>query len=246
MKKLLFTCLIAAFAGTANADLAFIGFNADGTDGFSLVATEGISSGTTYWLTDREWDAGTSSFNTGEGLISVTFDQDVEAGCILNINDIDDQPNNPTITDGNAAAIMSTFGGDVSTGISSGGEGLYFFQDNTTFDGSTVDVEIASFVNDTGQDPFANAKSSVDFTGTSLAEVDVTAYTGPTTGLGSFAAYVGLIQDESNWTFQGDGSGDQSGNYAPATGKFEINAIPEPSTMGILTLASVFVMRRRR
>lgn len=232
----------------ASADLVVIGFNADGTDGFSLMATNSIASGSTYWLTDREWDAATGSFNTGEGLISIAFGQGVSQGTILNVNAIDDSPNVPTITDGFGASVATTFSGDVSTGLSSSGEGLYLFLDSVTGDGSTVSTQIASFIaGNGGGDPFAFG-NSINFAGTSLDAVDVMAYAGPTSGLASFSDYVTLLQDPTNWANQGDGAGDQSADYAPATGRFTITAIPEPSTYGVLTvlgLAGIAYRRRK-
>src|ERR1700742_4415010 len=56
--------------------IAFVGFNADGNDGFAFVAIDGIPTGTVIHFNDNEWNgqpigAG-GAFNSGEGSLTWT------------------------------------------------------------------------------------------------------------------------------------------------------------------------------
>src|SRR5262249_62221754 len=56
--------------------IAFVGFNADGNDGFAFIAIDTIPAGTVIQFNDNEWNgqpigAG-GAFNTGEGSLTWT------------------------------------------------------------------------------------------------------------------------------------------------------------------------------
>ncbi|MGB0775997.1 MAG: PEP-CTERM sorting domain-containing protein [Akkermansiaceae bacterium] len=51
------------------------------------------------------------------------------------------------------------------------------------------------------------------------------------------------MQNDSNWTAQGDGSGSQSASYAPPS---DFTVVPEPSSTALLGLGGLALLARRR
>src|SRR5262245_42020526 len=70
--------------------IAFIGFNADGNDGFAFIVIDPIPAGTVIRFNDNEWNglaigAG-GAFNTGEGSLTWTNGgSDLPAGTIVEL-----------------------------------------------------------------------------------------------------------------------------------------------------------------
>ena len=58
----------SASASLVTGDLAFVGFNTDGRDGFAFVALTNVDANSTVYFRDDEWQG--SSFNTGESVIT--------------------------------------------------------------------------------------------------------------------------------------------------------------------------------
>lgn len=80
-------CFLLAFAlaGGVNAqlnpgDIAFVSYDADGTDAVSFLALTTIPSGTEIKFTDNGWQSSTNSFRANEGTWIVTFNTDIACG----------------------------------------------------------------------------------------------------------------------------------------------------------------------
>lgn len=103
--------------------IAFVGFNADGNDGFAFIVIDPIAAGTIIRFTDNEWNglaigAG-GAFNTGEGSLSWTNGgSDLAAGTIVELLDI-------SLAGSRSANIGTISGGTPALGNSS--EAIYAF-----------------------------------------------------------------------------------------------------------------------
>src|SRR5215470_16325206 len=110
--------------------IAFVGFNADGNDGFAFIAIDGIPAGTVIRFNDNEWNgqaigAG-GAFNTGEGSLTWTNGgTDLAPGTIVELVNTSSAAtrgvNIGTISGGTIAlgnsdeSIFSFIGSDAST-----------------------------------------------------------------------------------------------------------------------------------
>ncbi len=181
-------------------DIAFVGFNADGDDGFAFVTLVDIPANTNLWFTDEEWDATTMAFGTGEGDLVWSNSSLTPAGTVIDIDGA-----SATLTASLGAVTTGTNGG---SGYSSSNEGLYCYlgteRNPTTW--------LTAFTNDVWGGSAGDLPMALT-AGTNAIELgtgdDVAQYIGPRLGQATFAAYSPLIYDlVSNWEFQ-DGSGDQ-------------------------------------
>ncbi|MBL4905062.1 MAG: T9SS type A sorting domain-containing protein [Flavobacteriaceae bacterium] len=98
--KAIFLCLMAikisSVCGQSRGNLAFTAYNADGDDDFAVVALADISSNTTIYFTDYEWDENSSSFSesgTDGFLIWNTGTTMIKSGTIVVFTDIDNSIN---------------------------------------------------------------------------------------------------------------------------------------------------------
>src|SRR5262245_42926520 len=96
--------------------IAFVGFNADGTDGFAFIVLDTIAAGTVIRFSDKEWNGSPigagGAFNTGEGGLTWTNGgSDLVAGTIIELV-------NTSSTTTRSANIGSISGGAVSLGNS--------------------------------------------------------------------------------------------------------------------------------
>lgn len=74
-------------------DIAFVALNTDGDDDFAIVALATITSNTTIYFTDNNWD-GVSSFSTSEGTIAWDSGPvDINPGTIIVFTDVDSDGN---------------------------------------------------------------------------------------------------------------------------------------------------------
>ncbi len=83
----------AAAQPTAAGDVMFVGFNADGTDGFAIVTLVDIPDTTVIHFSDNEWD-GDSFNNTNEGEATWTNDTGgvITEGTVLTFTDMTGTP----------------------------------------------------------------------------------------------------------------------------------------------------------
>ncbi|WP_146343811.1 Hint domain-containing protein [Falsiphaeobacter marinintestinus] len=183
--------------------LVFVGFNADGNDGFSLLATEDIAAGEVIYFTDKEYSNGTSSFNTGEGTLTWTTGDAISAGTVITFDDL-------AVTQTVTASGVADTGTLVESGsfsIAAADEAIYAYQGT---DAATPTQFLSMIQNETdggaGEIPTgmtaSNGLVSIDL------DEDVMIYTG-TTSFPDASTALTAIGNSANWSTQ-DGSGDQS------------------------------------
>ncbi len=192
---------LRTLSAQAPGDLAFVGFNADGDDGFAFVTLVDLPANTPIWFTDEEWDNTTSTFGTGEGDVVWSHTALVPAGTVIDIDGVSATP----------AASLGTVvaGSNGGSGYSASGEQLYAYlgteRNPTTF--------LTAFTNGTFGATELPAALSLGSTAIEFGTgEDVFAYTGPRLGQATFAAYAPLIYDLTNNWITEDGSGDQHNN----------------------------------
>lgn len=231
---LLLTLTLAAAGGLNAQTIAFVGYNADGTDDLAFVALSEITAGTSVIFTDNEWNG--TSFNTGESFTTWTATSAVAAGTVVVFNNF---------TAGNTASTGTlaplAISGSTNRGFATGGDGVYAYVGS----GSSPSSFLA----------FINAGDAGVSTGTGLssgrvvllsASSDGGAYIGSRAGLSSLSAYLLNIQNvASNWNDVANGDGTSLLPFNTTA----FTAIPEPASavalagLGILGVAAT---RRRR
>ncbi|MEM6552598.1 MAG: PEP-CTERM sorting domain-containing protein [Planctomycetota bacterium] len=232
-------------AALVAGDLAFVGFNADGDDGFAVVALSDIAAGEEVYFRDEEWDG--SAFGSGEGEILWTTPT-ITAGTVFFFDDVDGP--SPGVTASNGAAtgtiadtpLDGTDSGPGDFGISSSGETIFAFQGSS----NTPTTFIAAFSSTEGiEDDIAGTGLTLGTTAIALTGIsgdpDVAEYTGSRNSESAFGDYLALVNDVNNWTVLGDGSGDQS--VPLSTTAF---VIPEPASLGLLAVGGLLLAGRRR
>ena len=237
----MFVLLAALYPDSANADLmmgdfSFVGFNADGDDGFAIVALTDIAAGEEVLFRDEEWDGVSAFAGTGEGEFLWTTSA-LTAGSVVTF--VTDAGAPSTVSSGTVTA-SGMFAGDM--GISSGGETIYAFVGSS----NTPTSFIAGISTDAGED-ISGTGLTAGSTFTVLPDgIDVAEYNGVRTGQSVFSDYLPLIGDTgSNWNIVTGGGGDQSGDILPFnTTSFSV--VPEPGTVGILFASSLFFLGRRK
>ena len=216
----------AAHAAPQPADIAFTAFNAD-EDGFAIAALRALPAYSTIYFSDNEWSGGAPGsgvFSTGENTYAwVTGPQTIAAGTVVRFSAVDQATR---------AASVGAFG---------------LFQGGTPGFSASGDT-IFAFAGDAAAAPtqFLAALSSEAYAGSTLAGsglipgvnavavgtgADFAEYIGTRTGLATFDAYAGLINDPSHWS--SFASGDFAAT-APNVAAFEIAPVPEPQTYALL------------
>jgi len=180
-------------------NIAFVGFNADGSDDFAFVAIADISLGETITFEDNEWDG--SAFNSGEGRFTWTADSLVTAGTIVRFSST-------------SLVTKSVSTGTLSAGtlsIGNNDEVIYAYQGSVISPTFITAIANGGFnaanglLTNTGLTAGTNA---IDFS-TVDDDLDIAAYNGTRSGQSSFVSYLPLINNPANWLVQ-DASGDQS------------------------------------
>lgn len=199
---------LAAVAQTAG-QVMFVGFNADGNDGFAFVTLVPLPNGTTIYFTDDNWD-GVSAFNSNEGAITWINDtgNTISAGTVIAINDIN---GTLTLIPDLGSATESDGGFDLNVS----NETLYMFlgsDDNTptTFLSAIANDNfgVAPGIGGTGLTSGVNA-----FEITVLSDEDVMIYDGPIV-FSSVDAGGLLLTTQGNWSTDDSGGNDSNdGGY---------------------------------
>ncbi|MBR1190913.1 choice-of-anchor I family protein [Bradyrhizobium sp. AUGA SZCCT0160] len=195
--------------------IAFVGFNADGTDGLAFIVIDPIAAGTVIRFSDKEWNGlaiGTDgAFNTGEGGLTWTNGgSDLAAGTIVELLN--------TSVAGRTANIGTVTGAGFALGNSE--ESIYAFVGTSDTAPTTF---LAAVTNNNGG--FTDANVSGLLAGTGLVAgstalvlprtdgADVAAYN-PAFGGSSFASRADALvafNTTTNFVAQ-SGSGDQDGD----------------------------------
>jgi len=201
----IFALLSVGVSAASPGAIAFVGFNADGTDGFAFVLLSGANAGSVVYFSDKEWDG--SSFNTGEGIGSWTSPVGgLPAGTVVTVSGLTSAP----LTASAGSFLMESGSMD----LSGSGEAIYAYQGT---DANTPSMFLAVISNGT----LANTGASLANTGLSEGTTaivfptsrDILVYNGSLSFANEAAAHT-AIGNTSNWIYQ-SGSGDQSGDATP-------------------------------
>lgn len=216
-----------AFA-LGQGDIAFTAFNAD-EDGFAIVTFVDLAAGTTIHFSDNEWNG--SAFNTGEGQHTWTATAAVMAGTVVRFSKVDQ-----AIRAASSGSLVSS--GD--TGLNATSETIYAFlgadANSPTVFLAGLSTEGATNLSPAGLTGGTNAVILTNST-------DFAEYTGPRTGLSTFASYGGLVNDAGRWNIVvGQDNSLATPNLAPFA------PVPEPSTYAMVGLGLIGMglgLRRR-
>ncbi|MCA9073871.1 MAG: PEP-CTERM sorting domain-containing protein [Planctomycetaceae bacterium] len=218
-------------------DVAFIGFNIDGNDDFSIVLLADAGVGNVVHFNDNEW-AGASFNGTSEGEISWTVTSALSAGTVVTFSSVRTAP---------TASSGTMSGGTMSLGS---GEAIYAF---TGTNATTPTTFLAALSTD--EQVYNGTFGTLAGTGLTEGSTAVLiarngtdpanggAYSGSRSSEASFAEYVNL----SNSNRIGNTAANWSVNYSTGTGFVPFDstaftlaqAAPEPSTLGMMAIASV-------
>ncbi len=189
-------------------EIMFIGYNADGSDGFAIVTLVDIPENSTIYFTDNEWNgspigSGGAFVDANEGELTwSTGGSVIPAGTVV----VFDETNNAT-NPGYAASIGNISG---VINLNASNEVLYAFT-------GTDDVTPTSFLSaisnggfDSTNGPLTNTNLIEGTNAISIAgDDDVLVYRGDTICNVSVADCASTIADNTNWITD-DGTGDQS------------------------------------
>jgi predicted extracellular nuclease len=210
--------------------IAFTGFNVDDPDSIAFVALEDLAAGTVITFNDNEWDG--TTFNTGEGVVTLTLTSAVAAGTIVRIENAQATP----------TASTGTVTRTGSFNLSGSTEVLYAYVGS-----SSAPTFLAAIANEgftTANGSLTNTGLVVGSTALDLGAVDagadIGAYAGPRSGQASFAAYRALINNAANWITQ-DGSGSQASDVTAPDLPFSNAAFSASVAAGQLSIADASV-----
>jgi hypothetical protein len=230
-------------------DIAFNSFNAD-EDGFSIVALSDIAANTTIFFSDNEFVSG--AFNTGESYSQWTSGaSNIAAGSLIRFTSVD------TTSLASSVGTFSRVSVSTSTnyGLSASNETLYAYQASsatstpTNFLAAVTNGDFAIDGPLTGTGLVQGSTAIRLNANATTATPDYGNYNGIRTGLSSFADYLPLLNNPSNWIVD-----TTNGVYAttvPNTTAFGIKAtpaVPEPESLALVLagLGVVASLARRR
>ena len=199
---------IGLFSQTNPGDIMFVGFNADGNDGFAVVALFDIPANSTYYFTDNEWNgqpigAGGDFNNYNEG--ELTWDTGasiITAGTVVVFTDT------RVPASGNYGSSEGTISGSIN--LNTTNEVLYCYIGANAMSPS-------GFISAFGNRNFTISSGTLDNTGlvdgdnalATTGQEDVMVYDGITECSGTVADCAQQIATNTNWSGQ-DGGGDQN------------------------------------
>mgnify|MGYP006273138171 CR=1 FL=1 len=206
MKKLILflACLLfstLSFAQLNPGDIAFVQYNADGTDDFAFVALVDIPAGEVINFTDNGWFGDNSGFRANEGVITWTAPTGgITAGTVVTI-------------DNNPSASTGTVTESGSLNFSGSGDQIIAYQNTSDFiaalnnEGSaTWQADATNSNNSALPQGLTNGTDAV-----AINEVDNAVYNGPTTG--DKATLLAALNDNSNWGGSNDVNQTFSGTF---------------------------------
>jgi hypothetical protein len=200
---LLPTLTLAQSAG----QVMFVGFNADGNDGFSFVTLVNLANGTNIRFNDNEWNGspigGGGAFNAGE--TSMTWNNNtgntIFAGTVITISN---SATTPAVTIGTITA------GTIDLGLTN--EVLYMFIGTNA---STPTTFLSAIANDTfANGTIANTGLTAGSNALSIAgDEDVMIYTGSINCTSTIVNCTTALATTSNWTTQDTGADDSANGF---------------------------------
>jgi hypothetical protein len=184
--------------------IAFTGFNADGDKDLAFVALAPITEGTVIHFTDNEWNgseigAGGAFVDTNEGFITWTAPAGgVAQGTVVSLNSVNVSVRVASLGD------ITADSGSFNPGISD--ETIYAFQGSASISGATGFLAVIA---NTASDSIAGTGLGVTNAVYLPTSADIGEYTASRSSQSTYANYLALISNSSNWTTQ-DATGDQS------------------------------------
>jgi len=201
-------CSIGLFSQTNPGDMMFVGFNADGNDGFAVVTLVEIPANSTYYFSDNEWNGQPigsggdfNNYNEGE-LTWSTGATPISAGTVITFDETRSAANT------NYGSSHGSITGTID--VNSANEVIYCYI-------GTDPMTVTGFITAIANLNFAIIRGTLNNTGlvrgvTATAvpgQEDLMVYDGDTECSGTTPECAALIADEDNWSAQ-DGGGDQS------------------------------------
>lgn len=212
-------------------DLAFVGFNADGTDGFSFAALKSVGIGETIRFTDDEWNGSTWA-DANEAEWTWTATSALAAGSVISVTEVNNLYSGAPFTSANTGTIAAVSDTLNNPGFSTTSETIYAYIGTRLAPTLIAAISSDSAVNFgglTGGAAVALSNSS-----------DGAKYTGLRNNQNGHAAYLPQIANvAANWTDIGNGLGDNNFNNSPFV-------VPEPTSILALGLGAVALLRRKK
>jgi hypothetical protein len=194
-------CLAFSARAQSSGDVMFVGFNADGNDGFAFVTLVDLANNTTIYFNDNEWNGSAigsgGAFNTGEGTLTWNNNtgNTILAGTVITINNSNTTP---------AASVGTVVSGTIDLGATN--EVLYMFLGSSATAPTTF---LSAIANDGfGNGPITNTGLTLGTNATSVnGDEDVMIYTSAIAFTAISTARTSLAT-ASNWTTQDTGAND--------------------------------------
>ncbi|MGD1702130.1 DUF4347 domain-containing protein [Dapis sp. BLCC M229] len=186
-------------------DIAFVQYNADGTDNFKFVALVDIPASEEIKFTDKGWLGDNSGFRTSEGIVTWTAPAGgISAGTIV---EIDNTP----------SASVGTVSGS-SLNFAATGDQIIAYQGTNTPIAALNNEGAATWQADaTSTTTSALPQGLVNGTNAvAINEIDNVIYTGITTG--DNATLLAAINDSANWTGSNSTNQTFTGNFTIGSG----------------------------
>ena len=195
---------VKSYGQLTQGSIAFVGFNADGFDDFSIVALKEIPANTTINFREDEWD-GTIFVDGAEGAMTWNSGgSPIAAGTVISFN-------NTSATVAPLPSVsVGTIGGEL-VNLNASDEVFYCYL-GTTDVPTTFLTAIANGGYSAVNGTLTNTSLTVGVNAINLAtlddDLDIAAFNGSRNNQLSFAAYAAIINTPSNWISQ-DASGNQ-------------------------------------
>ncbi|MDJ0516928.1 MAG: DUF4347 domain-containing protein [Trichodesmium sp. MO_231.B1] len=186
-------------------DIAFVQYNADGTDNFKFVALVDIPASEEIKFTDKGWLGDNSGFRTSEGIVTWTAPAGgISAGTVVEINDT-------------PSASVGTVSGS-SLNFAATGDQIIAYQGTNTPIAALNNEGAATWQADaTSTSTSALPQGLVNGTNAvAINEIDNAIYTGITTG--DKATLLAAINNSANWTGSNSANQNFTGNFTIGSG----------------------------
>ena len=223
-----------AVSAITQGDAAFVAYNAD-EDGFALVSFVDLAAGSTFRLTDNEWNGAVGAgngFTTGEGDIAWTLDADVGAGTVVRFSNVD--------SSSSVAVSHGTVSMSHRLQLALENESLYLY-----LDAPGAPLALAAF--GIGSEFSAElAGSGLEASAVALSgRSDFAQYVGARSGEENFADYRRYVLDPANWLVRT--STDEAATPPDVTAfSLRATSVPEPATMALILAGAGAISLSRR